>query len=113
MIRNVQDNTVDVIGSMKEINDKVDKGIYLANDAGKVLEKIMKSSGQLLDMNSQMAASSEEQSLTNRKILESLMRISSVTSNASGKINLISSSGKDLNQLTHNLKSLAGNFKTN
>jgi methyl-accepting chemotaxis protein len=112
MIKQIQKDTTEAVISMNEGTDEVDKGRLLADKAGESLKEIIKGSEQVVDVITQVAAASEEQSSAAEEISRSIEAISNVTSESSAGISEIAHSSDELNQLTINLQNLVLKFKT-
>lgn len=111
MISNTQRDTSSVVKLMKDINVIVNEGISLAGNSGETLENIVKSSQDVLQMVSEIVASSEEQSVTTQGIATNIENISWLSTKISERIDRISDSSQTLKDITENLIDLSNNFK--
>ena len=111
MIRQIQKDTINAVQSMEEGTSEVEKGKSLANKAGLALEEIVEGSQQVLDIVSQVAAASEEQSTAAEEISRSIEAISSVSQETAAGTQQIAHAAEDLNRLTLNLENLISQFK--
>jgi methyl-accepting chemotaxis protein len=113
MIKQIQKDTSGAVASMEEGTLEVDKGKQLADKAGESLKQIITGTEQVVDIITQVAAASEEQSSTSEQISRSIEAISNVTSGSATGIREIARSSEDLSKLTFNLQELIAKFKTN
>jgi methyl-accepting chemotaxis protein len=111
MIKQIQKDTEGAVVSMSEGTAEVEKGKQLADKAGDSLNQIIRGSEQVVDMATQVAAASEEQSATSEQISKNIEAISNVTQESTAGIQQIAKASEDLNQLTLNLQELVGHFK--
>jgi len=99
--------------SMSQSQEAVKLGISLTDDVSLVLNEIKNSSIRVLDVISQVASASEEQSATAEQISKNIEGISTVTQQSAASTQQISVTAEDLNNLTENLSSLVGRFNMN
>lgn len=111
MIKAIQKDTGDAVNSMEEGTEEVEKGKDLANKAGESLKGIISASDDVLDVISQVATASEEQSAAAEQISKNIESISSVTHESAAGVQQIARASEDLNQLTENLQRLISQFK--
>ncbi len=111
MIKQIQKDTVEAVESMHKGTEEVEKGKELAGKAGISLNEIITGAQKVVDIITQVAASSEEQSSTSAQISRSMESISSVTQQNASGVQQIAASAEDLNRLTLNLQGLVGKFK--
>ncbi len=110
MIKKIQVDTAGAVASMEEGTGEVDKGIALADRAGKSLEDIVDVSQKVTDMIAQIATASEEQSSASEQISKNVEGISKVTGESAIATQQIAHAADDLNQLTTNLQQLVSAF---
>jgi methyl-accepting chemotaxis protein len=113
MIKKIQHDTEEAVVSMKEGTEEVEKGRILANEAGKSLKAIIKGTEEVVDISTQVAAASEEQSSAAELISKSVEAINTVTQESSSGIQQIVRAAEDLNRLTENLHNMITQFKIN
>jgi methyl-accepting chemotaxis protein len=113
MIRAIQKDTGEAVSSMKQGTEEVDSGKELAHKAGESLKEIISASENVLDVISQVASASEEQSAAAEQISKNIESISSVTHQSAAGVQQIARASEDLNQLTENLQRLISQFKIN
>ena len=111
MIKQIQRDTEEAVISMKEGTKEVEKGKELADLAGKSLKEIISGSDEVVNIVTQVAAASEEQSATAEEISKNIEAISNVTQESASGVQQIARAAEDLNRLTVNLQELVGKFK--
>jgi methyl-accepting chemotaxis protein len=112
MINSVKGQTNDVVSVMKEVTQRVNRGISLTNNAGDALDKIVTSSEQLLTTMEQISVSTEQHSATTKQIAKNILEIDYVSNKAVEDIDVISKSASELNDLIVNLEEISRKFKT-
>lgn len=110
MIKQIQKDTEEAVGSMQKGTVEVEDGKKLADEAGQSLEEIIKVTEEVLDMSAQVAAASEQQSTTAGEIGKNIESISNVTHESTAGIQQIARASEDLNKLTQNLQRLISKF---
>ena len=111
MIKNVQAEAKAAVDSMKRGSTEVGEGIKLADKAGESLKNIVGNTQQVVDMMTQIAAASEEQSSTSEQISRNVESISTVSAESANGISQIARAADDLNRLTNNLQNTISNFR--
>ncbi len=111
MIKRIQEVTENVVVSMTEGSTEVKSGKTLAQKAGESLKEIIYASDAVLDVINQVAAASEEQSVTSEQINRNVETISKVTNESAAGIQQIASAADELNRMTNNLKELISHFR--
>jgi methyl-accepting chemotaxis protein len=111
MIKQIQKDTYDAVDSMNEGTKQVEKGKLLAERAGSSLKEIIVGAELVVDIVTQVAAASEEQSSASEQISKNIEGISSVTQESASGIQQIAHASEDLNRLTLNLQELVAQFK--
>lgn len=111
MIKQIQKDTSDAVISMTSGTVEVEKGKELADEAGKSLSQIISGAEQVVDIVTQVAAASEEQSSAAEQISKNLESINHVTNESATGIQQIARASEDLNRLTINLQELISRFK--
>ncbi|NWF90411.1 MAG: HAMP domain-containing protein [Ignavibacteriaceae bacterium] len=110
MITHIQKDTSQAVEAMQIGNAEVEKGRLSAEHAGKSLKEIIDGSDKVVDLVSQVAAASEEQSATAEQISKNIESISNVTQESASGIQQIANAAEDLNKLTFTLQDLVGKF---
>ncbi len=111
MIKQIQQDTSEAVISMTSGTLEVDKGRELADEAGKSLAQIITGAQEVVDIVTQVAAASEEQSSAAEQISKNLEAINHVTNESATGIQQIARASEDLNRLTINLQELIARFK--
>src|SRR3989339_1164701 len=111
MIKQIQKDTSEAVGSMKLGKTEVEKGKTLAEKAGVSLSEIIEGADKVLDIITQVAAASEEQTSAAEEISKSIDGINSVTREAAAGIHEIAKATEDLSRLTIRLQDLTNKFK--
>ena len=111
MIGKIQSDTLKVVDSMKEGSSEVNSGKVFAHKAGESLREIIKVSDEVLDVVSQVAVASEQQSRSSEQISQNVEAISKVTNETASGIQQIASAADELNRLTNNLKSSINKYQ--
>ncbi|MBK7632407.1 MAG: HAMP domain-containing protein [Ignavibacteriales bacterium] len=111
MIKQIQKDTSGAVESMQQGTEEVEAGKALAEKAGKSLQEIIHGAEQVVDIVTQVAAASEEQSSASEQISKNIESISSVTQESASGIQQIAHASEDLNRLTLNLQELIAQFK--
>ena len=75
------------------------------------MKEIIKGNEQVVDLITQVAAASEEQSATSDQISKNITTISNVTQESASGLQQIAHASEDLNKLTVNLQNLVSKFK--
>ncbi len=113
MIKQIQKDTEGAVISMKEGTEEVEKGKKLANRAGESLRDIITGAEEVVDMVTQVAAASEEQSSAAEQISKNIEAISNVAHESAAGVQQIARASEDLSRLTVNLQELISKFKIN
>lgn len=111
MIKQIQKDTEGAVVSMKLGTEEVEKGKALADKAGQSLTEIIRGSEEVVDLVTQVAAASEEQSSAAEQISKNIEGISNVTNESTAGVQEIARASEDLSRLTINLQDLISKFK--
>jgi methyl-accepting chemotaxis protein len=111
MIRQIQKDTKGAVVSIEKGTKEVEGGRKLADKSGESLKEIIAGAQNVVDIISQVAAASEEQSATSEQISKSIEAISSVTQQNAAGLQQVSKATEDLTRLTDNLQNLVKKFK--
>jgi methyl-accepting chemotaxis protein len=111
MIKQIQKDTEGAVISMQHGTEEVEKGKVLTDKAGQSLKQIIKGAEDVVDISTQVAAASEEQSSAAEQISKNIEAISNVTQESAAGIQQIARASEDLNRLTVNLQDLISRFK--
>jgi methyl-accepting chemotaxis protein len=112
MIKQIQKDTSGAVESMRKGTEEVEKGKALADKAGESLKEIITGADKAVDVITQVAAASEEQSATSEQISKSIEAINNVTRESSAGLQEIARASENLSSLTVNLQGLIAKFKT-
>lgn len=110
MIKQIQKDTLEAVGSMKQGKEEVEMGKVLAQKAGVSLKEIIDGADTVLDIITQVAAASEEQTSAAEEISKSIEGINSVTRESAAGIHQIAKAAEDLSRLTVNLQDMTNRF---
>ncbi len=110
MIKQIQKDTSGAVESMQQGTKEVEAGKLLAEKAGTSLQDIIHGAEKVVDIVTQVAAASEEQSSASEQISKNIESISSVTQQSASGIQQIAHASEDLNRLTLNLQELIAQF---
>ena len=111
MIKQIQKETEGAVISMTEGTEEVDNGKALADKAGQSLNQIITDAQEVVDIVTQVAAASEEQSSAAEQISKNIEAINNVTRESAEGIQQIAKTSEDLSNLTINLQGLISKFK--
>jgi methyl-accepting chemotaxis protein len=111
MIKKIQKDTGGAVESMNKGTEEVEKGKALADRAGDSLKVIITSAEKVIDVITQVAAASEEQSSASEQISKNIEGINNVTRESSAGIQSIAQASEELNKLTINLQNIVSKFK--
>ncbi len=111
MIKHIQKDTDGAVESMQQGTTEVEKGQALAQKAGDSLNQIINGAERVVDIVTQVAAASEEQSRASEQITQNIELITNVTQQSATGVRQIAHAAEDLNQLTDNLQKLISHFK--
>jgi methyl-accepting chemotaxis protein len=112
VIASVQSDTHAAVASMRRGNDEVEEGIALADQAGAALRSIVEGMNENVERVSQIAAATEEQSVTSQQIAGSVEAISSVSSESAQGLSRIAEATDGLSSLSDELRTLVARFRT-
>ena len=113
MIKQIQKDTTEAVVAMKKGKEEADLGKTMADKAGESLRNIILGADKVVDIITQVAAASEEQSATSEEISKSIEAINTVTKESTSGIQQIARAAEDLNNLTSVIEELVGEFKIN
>lgn len=111
IIKDIQNETTNVVQAMKEGNQQVNKIISLATDSKKSLSEILSNTNEVVQLVNQIAAASEEQSATSQVVSSNVENVSNIIKESAGAVSQIAEATNDLTKLAINLQGLLGLFK--
>ena len=110
MISTVQSETEDAVTSMQGGTKEVEEGIVLADKAREAISGIEKHTKNAVDMITQIAAASEEQSATSEEISRNAEVISNVSTESANGVTQIAHAADDLTRMTEKLREMISRF---
>jgi methyl-accepting chemotaxis protein len=111
MIKGIQSETAEAVGSMESGIKEVDHGRTLADQAGNALSEIVSMSQQVMTMIQQIAEASEEQSSAAEEISRTVEQVASFTKETASGAEQSASAAEELNGQAESLKELINTFK--
>jgi len=111
MIKEIQGDTAKAVHVMEAGNNEVNQGIVYADQAGESLNQIVNSSKELLDMISQIATATEQQSVTSEEIAKVVDDISTTVGHTAQSIREIEKLSENLYGLSDEISGLVSKFK--
>lgn len=111
MIKGIQTDTADAVGSMESGIKEVDHGRQLADQAGNSLQEIVAMSQQVMTMIQQIAEASEEQSSAAEQISQTIEQVATFTRETASGAEQSAASAEELNGQAESLKELISTFK--
>jgi len=111
MIKGIQTETEDAVGSMESGIQEVDKGRELADKAGNSLNEIVSVVQRVMDMIQQIATASEEQSTAAEQISKNIENVSSITKETATGAEESAAAAEELNRQAEGVKKMVGEFK--
>ncbi|HKK14637.1 MAG TPA: methyl-accepting chemotaxis protein, partial [Gammaproteobacteria bacterium] len=111
IIERLQGGTRTAVEVMEQSRTKAQAGADQAGEAGRVLEGIMSSVGDIAGMNTQIASAAEEQGAVAEEINRNVTNISGVVHETAAGAEQLSEAGSNLTRLSGTLQSLVGRFR--
>jgi methyl-accepting chemotaxis protein len=111
MIKQIQKDTGDAVVSMQQGTIEVENGKQLADKAGESLKEIIKGADEVVDIITQVATASQEQSAAAEQISQNIESINNVTHQSAAGAQQIARAAEDLNRLTNDLQNAISHFK--
>lgn len=111
MIKGIQTETSDAVGSMETGIQEVDKGRELADQAGNSLTEIVNMSQRVMDMIQQIATASEEQSSAAEQISKNIEHISSVTKETASGAEQSAAAAEELSRQADGMQAMVARFR--
>ena len=111
MITKLQNGTTETVASIEKGVEEVSKGKEIAERAGKSMAEIEVSSTRAMDIVTQVATASEEQSATAEEVSKNIEAINMVAQESASGVEQIAKASEDLNRLTENLQRIIEHFK--
>ena len=111
LISALQKGTESAVNAMQQNRTKAAETVKQAAQAGEFLESITQGVSTILDMNSQIAVSSEEQAVVAQEINRSIVSIQSISDETSVGATQTSESSKEVTILGNRLRKLVEQFR--
>jgi methyl-accepting chemotaxis protein len=111
MIKQVQRETAEAVGSMEQGTHEVQNGERLVTKADESLQKILLTSDRVKQLITQIAAAGHQQSSTAEEISRNVSSITSVTNETAQGIAQIARASEDLDRLATSLRSAVDAFQ--
>ena len=111
MIKGIQNETEEAVGSMESGIQEVEKGRELADQAGNSLNEVVNMSQRVMDMIQQIATAAEEQSSAAEEISKNVEHISSVTKETATGAEQSASAAEELNRQAEGMKEMVSKFQ--
>jgi len=111
MIESLQKGTMDAVGAMSTGNEKAERSVKVAADAGEALQSIALAVGRISEMNLQIATAAEQQTSVTEEINININQISEQSNRSLEVTDAISQSSVELESLANELKQIVGRFK--
>ncbi|MDX2114008.1 MAG: methyl-accepting chemotaxis protein [Planctomycetota bacterium] len=109
-IREIQSETSAAVTRMQQGTESVNSGVQLAGDAGRALDRIVRSSGTLRDLVESIAAATEEQSSASEEIARSISEIKRVTGDSAAGAQEAARAAANLSQQAERLQEMISRF---
>lgn len=113
MIKGIQTETAEAVGSMESGIKEVDAGRELADQAGNSLSEIVSMSQQVMTMIQQIATASDEQSSAAEEISRTIDTVNTITKETANGVEQSASAAEELNKQAESLKELVNSFQLN
>ncbi len=111
IIANLQTESGRVVSAIQVSQDKAEKTISRAGEAGTSLDAITDAMAKIKDMNALIASAAEEQSITADQINHSINQISVIADQAADGSKQANRSSEELEQVSQQLQMLVSQFK--
>lgn len=111
MIKTIQDETKNAVGSMQKGRTEVENGKSSVKEAGKSLNEIIESSNKVMSIVHEVADASKGETEEAEQIQLNISGINTVAQETAIGVEHIANASEDLNKLTENLHSLVSRFK--
>ncbi len=111
MIKGIQTETQEAVGSMETGIKEVDQGRDLADRAGSSLSEIVSMSQRVMDMVTQIATAAEEQSAAAEQISKSVENVASITKETATGAEQSATAAEELNRQAEGMQGMAAQFR--
>ena len=110
MIEKLQTGSRNAVAAMESSKEHATASVKHANDAGAALDTITSSVSTISDMNSQIAAAAEEQSIVTEDINRNIAKVNDITARTADGAKETTAASEELAQLATNMNNLALKF---
>jgi methyl-accepting chemotaxis protein len=111
MIQSLQGGTNQAVSVMDRSREMTRESVEFVNEAGRYLETITQSVGEISDMTSQIATASEQQSAVVESVNQSVVAITDLANRTSDGAEQVSINSRELTNMANSLKDLVKHFK--
>ena len=111
MIKGIQQGTQEAVTSMEAGVKEVDAGRELADKAGNSLTEVVNGSQRIMDMITQIATATEEQSAAAEQISKNVEHVSSATKESAAGAEQAAKAAEELSRNAEGLQQIVGRFK--
>lgn len=112
IIETLQSGAATAAQAMQAGNSKTDQAVKLAQDAGAEIQQITRAVGMIRDMNNQIAAASEEQSVAAEEISRNVVSMSDLAQNANRRALETRAISDGLDRNAEDLRAMVARFRT-
>ncbi len=111
MIKGIQSETKDAVGSMETGITEVDQGRDLADKAGSSLNEIVSVSQRVMDMIQQIATAAEEQSVAAEQISKNVENVAAITKETATGAEQSAAASEELNRQAEGMQNMVTQFR--
>jgi len=111
MIQRLQDGSQQAVSVMDEGKTKAEEGLQQARDAGDSLEEISSVIEGMLNMNREIAVSTDQQEQSASQINQNISAINQLAGQTTASAEKMANTSQKVNQLSQQLQKLIGHFK--
>lgn len=112
LIARIQQDTQEVVASMKQGNNEVETGLKQSAEAGRALSEIVEAFTNIVDRIDQIAAGAEQQSIASSQISHNVELIASVSEETSSATDELARTAEEMTRQGGALRSLIERFRT-
>ncbi|GGA63501.1 methyl-accepting chemotaxis protein [Neiella marina] len=113
IIKNLQDSTGTIAEMMGECKQSGEVSAELASGVGDALHSILQSMSGIVDMNTQIATATEQQSLVSAEVTRNIQRIRDIAESTSTESEQSVAVAQEVNEQSENLRQQVSQFKVN
>lgn len=112
LIARIQQDTLEVVASMKQGNNEVETGLKQSAEAGRALNEIVDAIGNMVNRIDQIAAGAEQQSIASSQISRNVELIASVSEETSTATDELARTAEEMTRQGGALRDLIERFRT-